>query len=68
VVWTDPATGESFIVDAATGNSRRALGPEEGNVSMPRRTLATRGQDDAGQDDTPSWIGDALTVCFSCPP
>ena len=60
----DPATGESFIIDTATGNSRRALGPEEDSASMPRRTLVARGRDDAGQDEIPSWIGHALTVRF----
>ena len=64
MVWTDPTTGESFIVDTDTGNSRRALGPEEGDPNAPRRILPARGQDDAGKDETPSWIGEALTVCF----
>lgn len=60
----DPTTGESFIVDTATGNSRRALGPEKGGIDVSRRTLAFRGQDDAGKDEIPPWIGEALTVCL----
>jgi len=65
VVWTDPTTGESFIVDTGTGNSKRASGPEEGGVTTPRRTLAARGHGDAKRDEVPSWIGEALTVCFN---
>ena len=64
MVWTDPTTGESFIVDTGTGNSRRASGPEEGDMNAPRRTLVARGQDDAEKDEIPSWIGEALTVCL----
>lgn len=60
----DPTTGESFIVDTATGNSRPALGPEGGNVNGSRRTLAARGRDDEEQDEMPPWIGEALTVRF----
>ena len=66
-MWTDPTTRESFIVDTNTGNSRRALCPEEGNESVPRRTLAARGQDDAGTYDIPPWIEEALTVCSRIP-
>ena len=62
MVWTDPTTGESFIVDTGTGNSRRASGPEEGDMTIPRRTLAARGQGDTEKDEIPSWIGEALTV------
>ena len=66
MVWTDPTTGESFIVDTGTGNSRRASGPEEGDVTAPRRTLTARDQVDARKDEIPTWIGEALTVCVVC--
>ena len=68
VVWNDPSTGESFVVDTATGNSRRALGPNEGHMSMPRRTLVARGQGGDGEDEMPLWIGEALSVCFGFKP
>ena len=68
MIWTDPTTGEPFIVDTTTGNSRRALGPGEGNASVPRRTLASKGQDGTGHDEIPSWIGNALTVPFRVSP
>ena len=64
-MWMDPTTGESFIVDTASGNSRHALGPGKG---IPRRTLASVGQDDIVQEEMPSWIGDALTVCYEIDP
>ena len=64
MVWTDPSTGESFIVDTATGNSRRAFCTGEGNSNAPRRTILARGRNDGEKADVPSWIGEALTVCF----
>ena len=65
MIWTDPSTGEPFIVDMATGNSRLALGPSEGNTNPLRRTLvARRRDDDEGEHEVPTWIGEALTVCF----
>lgn len=64
MVWIDPSNGESFIVDMATGNSRRALGPSEGNMILPRRTLVSRRRDDDGKHEIPPWIGEALTVRF----
>lgn len=64
MVWTDPATGESFIVDTGTGNSRPVYGPEEGEINASRRTLVAREKDRAEQDGVPSWIGEALTVRF----
>ena len=64
MVWTDPTTGECFVVDTATGNSRPAFGPSGGNINAPRRTLVARDREGAGEDEVPSWIGEALTVRF----
>jgi hypothetical protein len=62
VVWTDPNTGESFVVDTTTGNSRRTFGSGGNGVGVLRRTLVTRAQEDDGRDEIPPWIGEALTV------
>ncbi|KAJ3874681.1 hypothetical protein F5051DRAFT_87327 [Lentinula edodes] len=73
LVWTDPNTGESFIVDARTGNSRPQtqprLAPEETAENRPfhvlrqRRTLSlpnTSSEDKSRLNPAPEWIQEAL--------
>ncbi|KAJ3808978.1 hypothetical protein F5876DRAFT_89725 [Lentinula aff. lateritia] len=73
LVWTDPNTGESFIVDARTGNSRPQtqlrLGLEETtenrhfHVLRQRRTLSlpnTSSEDKSQLRPAPEWIQEAL--------
>ncbi|KAF9077020.1 hypothetical protein BDP27DRAFT_1389240 [Rhodocollybia butyracea] len=68
LVWTDPSTGETFIVDAHTGNSRPQtqlrLAPEKLDTNQKsqslgqRRTLSLAGT--TGKGPAPEWIQEAL--------
>ncbi|KIL00522.1 hypothetical protein PAXRUDRAFT_129656 [Paxillus rubicundulus Ve08.2h10] len=72
-VWKDPVTGETFIIDNRTGNSRpqtatRAVRADEPiEVSSQRRTLRasliTKGnesEDAVSGDEMPNWLQEAL--------
>ena len=65
IVWTDPATGETFIVDGRTGNSypQHAPGPMSIDttaipVGGPRRTLDACPS--SATAEPPAWITEAL--------
>jgi len=65
--WTDPATGEVFVVDTRTGNSYSVHARQDHNNLLPcRRTLvtsATRGSTQHSMPKAgsmPDWIKEAL--------
>jgi len=69
ITWTDPTTGETFVVDARTGNSRpQAFRHSDDEVIeelnefriQGRRTLPRIVESEASQ--VPSWITEALAV------
>ncbi|KAJ4479232.1 hypothetical protein J3R30DRAFT_3289200 [Lentinula aciculospora] len=73
MVWTDPNTGEIFIVDARTGNSRPQTQPRltvedadencQSQVLRQRRTLClpnTGSTDKSRKGPAPEWIQEAL--------
>ncbi|KAH9948429.1 hypothetical protein B0H21DRAFT_244966 [Amylocystis lapponica] len=57
VVWADPATGKTFVVDTRTGNSYPAHAQH--TPASARRTLAGRNTPRAGAE-VPAWIQTAL--------
>ncbi|PCH40853.1 hypothetical protein WOLCODRAFT_99424 [Wolfiporia cocos MD-104 SS10] len=72
LVWTDPATGEAFMVDRRTGNSYPVheqspleQGDSSASWTQRRRTLAPSSRQEGrmtGESvkDIPDWIRDAL--------
>ena len=66
ILWADPATGETFIIDARTGNSYPQLAPEaptrDDTSAQPaarsRRSLGTLGRGSA--TEAPAWMAEAL--------
>jgi len=70
MTWTDCNTGQTFIVDSRTGNSRpRPKAPPWDRGNDPRhdgdrRTLSHRTNEDAKGDkeNLPGWLQDALKV------
>ncbi|KAI0751023.1 hypothetical protein C8Q80DRAFT_1099789 [Daedaleopsis nitida] len=65
VVWTDPMTGETFVIDARTGSSHPQHAPtaaathsSAAPIESTRRTLNTRTAAIAAQ--TPPWLAAAL--------
>lgn len=68
IVWTDPATGETFIIDARTGNSYPQHGPvvpsASGTSADPvpraRRTVDRDGGGSILVAQAPAWITEAL--------
>ncbi|KAH9899633.1 hypothetical protein C8Q73DRAFT_329317 [Cubamyces lactineus] len=67
ILWTDPATGERFIIDARTGNSYpQSMPPIHPGENDPRRPAA-RGRMTLGTltsssapTNAPRWIAEAL--------
>ncbi|KAJ6591749.1 hypothetical protein DFH09DRAFT_1025767 [Mycena vulgaris] len=75
LLWTDPYTGEIYVVDARTGNSYRQSNPPpmalDGVIPNGRqsRTLfrqTTRGADSLNKSAMPEWIQTALKACHYC--
>ncbi|KAG6854336.1 hypothetical protein C0991_007841 [Blastosporella zonata] len=72
ITWTDPRTGETFLVDPRTGNSHLQAGPPPGDgdltwdVKEKRRTIRSCADPVAGKEnsasqiDTPEWLKKAL--------
>lgn len=71
--WTNPDTGEIFVVDTRTGNSYPAHNQQQGRLPLHRRrTIAIKpstrissskgGEDLEGIEDMPDWIRTALQV------
>ncbi|KAF9809852.1 hypothetical protein IEO21_07213 [Rhodonia placenta] len=69
--WTNPDTGEIFVVDTRTGNSYPAHNQQQGRLPLHRRrTIAIKpstrissskgGEDLEGIEDMPDWIRTAL--------
>ncbi|RPD66940.1 hypothetical protein L226DRAFT_529339 [Lentinus tigrinus ALCF2SS1-7] len=66
ILWTDPATGETFVIDPRTGNSYPQVapaGPTQDDtsaqpVARSRRSLGTLGRGSAR--DAPAWMTEAL--------
>ena len=68
IVWTDPNSGATFLVDKRTGHSHPriplSLEPDEENaqaISSTRRTIALAQPGDRVRE-SPQWILDALKV------
>ncbi|KAI0660771.1 hypothetical protein C8Q70DRAFT_972342 [Cubamyces menziesii] len=69
ILWTDPATGERFVIDARTGNSYPQSMPphplEENHpgrsVARGRMTLGTLSSSSA-PTNAPQWIAEALSA------
>ncbi|PSR93789.1 hypothetical protein PHLCEN_2v4684 [Hermanssonia centrifuga] len=66
VLWRDPRTGETFVIDNRTGNSYPAHTPPDlyhspnaGESSMARRTLG-RTTSTIPREEPPAWIQEAL--------
>ncbi|KAI0353061.1 hypothetical protein OH77DRAFT_1554698 [Trametes cingulata] len=67
ILWTDPATGERFIIDARTGNSYPQLAPTtafaQDTTAVPapraRMTLAAR-PSSSMPVHAPAWMAEAL--------
>ncbi|KAJ3532141.1 hypothetical protein NMY22_g7868 [Coprinellus aureogranulatus] len=72
--WTDPKTGETFIIDCQTGNSLNCTSHLKAAVGetmqiahargiTDRRTMKRRGTDARiGSSDIPSWLSRALKM------
>ncbi|TFY59415.1 hypothetical protein EVJ58_g5791 [Rhodofomes roseus] len=61
--WTDPATGEIFIVDNRTGNSypvNARMAEETDEAPQGRRLVRTVGRSRANMAEMPDWIRNAL--------
>ncbi|KAI0720344.1 hypothetical protein C8T65DRAFT_634183 [Cerioporus squamosus] len=66
ILWTDPATRETFIIDPRTGNSYPQVAPatltqydtSAQPATRPRRSLGTLGLGAAS--DAPAWMAEAL--------
>lgn len=66
ILWKDPATGETFVVDARTGNSypqNAAAGSSNQDTSgtpVPRTRRSLGERDSARTATAPAWIAEAL--------
>ncbi|OSD04616.1 hypothetical protein PYCCODRAFT_1386837 [Trametes coccinea BRFM310] len=71
VLWTDPSTGERYIVDTRTGNSYPELAPPTQDAEGPSAVAAVRARKTLGApllpptpgtNEVPAWIAEALAA------
>lgn len=64
IIWTNPATGETFVVDQQTGNSysQNQDISTESEEMQGRRTLGAQAR--STTDKVPEWIRVALEVRY----
>lgn len=67
MIWTNPLTGETYVVDKRTGNSYSTNAERKGDDTSDgqhRRTLNTVFQQDFEDNgsETPTWLQAALLV------
>ncbi|KAI1796165.1 hypothetical protein LXA43DRAFT_988663 [Ganoderma leucocontextum] len=65
ILWKDPATGETFVIDARTGNSYPQHAPagspsQDASGTHPRVRRSLGERDSARTAAVPAWIAEAL--------
>ncbi|PIL37355.1 hypothetical protein GSI_01048 [Ganoderma sinense ZZ0214-1] len=66
ILWKDPATGETFVVDARTGNSYPQNAPagsstqDASGTPVPRLRRSLGERDSARTGTVPAWMAEAL--------
>ncbi|KAI0375882.1 hypothetical protein BV20DRAFT_1008769 [Pilatotrama ljubarskyi] len=67
ILWTDPATGQRFIIDGRTGNSYPQFAPTAGHVQdtvvapTPRTRMTLPAHPSTSvPENAPAWMADAL--------